>query len=57
MRQLILIDPWERAIDTKTNDNNQKYLFHKNKYETTLAKFSNNSKVKIIKEFSIEAAE
>ena len=27
MRQLILIDPWERAIDTKTNDNNQKYIF------------------------------
>jgi hypothetical protein len=56
MRQLILIDPWERAIDNKTNDNNQKYLFHKNRYETTFAKFSNNSKVKIIKDFSIEAA-
>ena len=55
MRQLTLIDPWERAIDNKTN-NTQKYLFHKNRYETTLAKFSNNSKVKIIKEFSIEAA-
>ena len=54
--QLTLIDPWERAIDTKNNDNNQKYLFHKNRYETTLAKFSNNSRVKKIKEFSIEAA-
>ena len=56
MQQLILIDPWGTAIDNKNNDNNKKYLFHKNRYETTLAKFSNNSKVKIIKEFSVEAA-
>ena len=56
MQQLILIDPWERAIDNKSNDTNQKYLFHKSRHETTLAKFSNNSKVKIINEFSVEAA-
>ncbi len=55
MQELILIDPWERAINN--NEDREKYLFHKNRYETTLAKFSNNTKVKIIKKFSIEAAE
>ncbi|MFL2650674.1 MAG: class I SAM-dependent methyltransferase [Anaerolineales bacterium] len=56
MQELILIDPWERAINNKTNDNNEKYLFHKSRHEITLAKFSKNSKVKIINDFSIEAA-
>tara|TARA_B100000700_G_scaffold74318_1_gene82986 strand:- start:682 stop:1386 length:705 start_codon:yes stop_codon:yes gene_type:complete len=56
MQKLILIDPWERAIDITTNDNKEKYLFHKHRHEITLKKFSNNSKVEIINDFSVEAA-
>jgi len=63
IKQLILVDPWKgytdswweedtsNPIDEALDDN-----LHESNYKETLKKFSNNSKVKIIRDYSTNAA-
>ena len=55
IKQLVLVDPWQGEIDIKTGIM-QNQLFYENLYNEVKNKFSNNPKVQIIREFSINAA-
>ena len=52
IKQLVLVDPWESYIGSYgvAEDDLE------NRYKKTLNKFSNNNKVKIIKDYSVNAA-
>jgi len=66
IRELVLVDPWVNYIDERTGisaaspddlskDVNSEKLFNKN-CEIVKKKFSNNPKVRIIKDYSVNAA-
>ena len=54
IKQLVLVDPWETYVGTYGQDEDKTDL--ENRYKETLNKFSNNNKVKIIKDYSVNAA-
>ena len=63
IKQLILVDPWKVYSDAWQVDNTSpKRLdkfddtFHENNYKKTVKNFSNNPKVKIIRDYSVNAA-
>ena len=63
IKQLVLVDPWKVYSDDWQADNTSpkgldKFddTFHENNYKKTVKKFSNNPKVKIIRDYSVNAA-
>ena len=63
IKQLVLVDPWKVYSDDWQVDNTSpkgldKFddTFHENNYKKTVKKFSNNPKVKIIRDYSVNAA-
>ena len=63
IKQLVLVDPWKVYSDVWQVDNTSpkgldKFddIFHENNYKKTVKKFSNNPKVKIIRDYSVNAA-
>ena len=62
IKQLVLVDPWKVYSDVWEVDNTSpkgldKFddIFHENNYKKTVKNFSNNPKVKIIREYSVNA--
>ena len=56
IKQLILVDPWEEYVDVRTGISVGDSSYFQNLYEEVKNKFSNNSKVRIIRDYSVNAA-
>jgi|TARA_Y100000294_G_C8518311_1_gene321810 hypothetical protein len=54
IKQLVLVDPW--VIHTDWINRTEDETYYENRYKETLNKFSNNNKVKIIRDYSVNAA-
>ena len=56
IKQLVLVDPWKEYVDVITGVSNGDSSYFQNLYEEVKNKFSNNSKVRIIRDYSVNAA-
>ena len=56
IEQLVLVDPWKEYVDVITGVSSGDSSYFQNLYEEVKNKFSNNSKVRIIRDYSVNAA-
>ena len=56
IKQLVLVDPWKEYVDVRTGISVGDSSYFQNLYEEVKNKFSNNSKVRIVRDYSVNAA-
>ena len=56
IKQLVLVDPWKEYVDIRTGVSDGDSSYYQNFYEEVKNKFSNNSKVRIVRDYSVNAA-
>jgi hypothetical protein len=56
IKQLVLVDPWKEYVDVITGISTRDSSCFQNLYEEVKNKFSNNSKVRIVRDYSVNAA-